>query len=143
MSVVRRRHLPTEVGTIQWTGDNEAEVQEFTGPGIFRAIPAEERVSTPEITASVYDKFHDTWIGVKTGQHIVNGSHGEHYPLDDVAATSDYEVVEEPGEGPAGLSDVVYEAVSTFQVDRHKPGGYDQQLTAHVVKALVEWGEVR
>ncbi|MEU1273066.1 hypothetical protein [Streptomyces sp. NPDC005799] len=42
----------------------------------------------------------------------------------------------------SGLSDVVFAAVSSFQVDRLNPGGYDQQLTAHLVAALVEWGEV-
>lgn len=127
---------------MQWLGDNEADVAEFTGPGVFRAIPAAERISTPEITASVYDKLHATWVGVYTGQHIVRGIEGELYPIAEDVLGRTYEPADS-AEAPAGLADVVYEAVSSFQIDRHRPGGYDQQLTAHVVAALIEWGEVR
>ena len=93
---VRRRHLPTEVDTIQWLGDNEADVQAFTGgAAFFFALDDEDRENSddPEATATVFDCLHSTWILVYTGQHIVRGGRGEHYPLAETAAADDYETV--------------------------------------------------
>jgi len=86
MPVTRYRKNPVEVDTIQWTGSNEQELVKFTGHR-FEAISAEHRAEKPDITAQVYDKLHDTWVGVKTGQHIVRGVQGEFYPIaEDVLA---------------------------------------------------------
>lgn len=80
--IVRRRKRPVEVDTMQWLGDNEADLIAFTNHH-FEAVPPEDRVEDPEITAQVYDVLHSSWIGVKTGQHIARGVKNEHYPIDD------------------------------------------------------------
>jgi len=127
--VVRRRRRPSEVDTIQWTGDNETDVQEFTGPGIFRAIPADQRTSTPEITASVYDRLHDTWIGVYTGQHIVQGIQGEFYPIaEDVLA----ETYEDPA-GPAAIEYGVRLGDGTILLDDHAT---KRSLAAQLIRLI-------
>lgn len=94
MTVVRYRKKPVEVDTIQWTGDNEAEVHAFTGPKNFHVIPAEAHGAAPGITASVYDRLHDTWVAVYTGQHIVRGVKGEYYPIAESVLAETYEPVE-------------------------------------------------
>jgi len=199
MTVVRYRKRPIEVDTIRWTGDNEAQVQAFTGgAATFYALTEEDREGSgdPEATAAVFDRLHSTWILVYTGQHIVRGVRGEYHPIADDVLTETYGPATDPPPGQAydgelpmlrslvrtlrvaarqgdltavqqalinhatddaaargksshtadatparGLSDVIHAAIRTFQVDRNKPGGYDQQLTAHLTAALVEWGE--
>lgn len=98
MTVIRRRKKSIEVDTIQWTGDNEAEIKAFTGPSNFRAIPAEARVTTPEITASVYDILHHSWIGMYTGWHVVRGVRGECHPIADDVIAETYEVPVDGGD---------------------------------------------
>jgi len=93
--VVRRRKKPVEVDTIQWTGDNETEVQAFTGgPSIFYALDEDDRAANgddPDATAAVYDKLHSTWVLVYTGQHIVRGVKGEYYPIAEDVLAETYE----------------------------------------------------
>lgn len=79
--IVRRRKRPVEVDTIQWLGDNVGDVIDFTGGSFFRADPGD--FLDPDITGKVYDYLHSTWVGVKTGQHIVRGIVGKYYPIDD------------------------------------------------------------
>jgi hypothetical protein len=83
----RFRKRPVEVEAIQWTGDNLAEVQEFTG-GLFRTI-----VSVTDFTAQVHDKLHDTWVDLKTGQWVIRGVLGEFYPIDERVLADTYERV--------------------------------------------------
>ncbi|MFD9444979.1 hypothetical protein [Streptomyces sp. NPDC060001] len=107
--VIRRRKKPVEVDTIQWTGDNETDVQAFTGgPSIFYALDAEDREGSddPEATATVYDRLHSTWVLVYTGQHIVRGVKAEYYPIaEDVLA----ETYEDPGQGGDDRVSSLYE----------------------------------
>lgn len=81
--VVRRRKRPVDVDTIQWTGDNEAAVQAFAGSGNFHTVDEDDRIEDPDITAEVWDTLHCTWVGTKTGQHVVRGVKGEYYPIDE------------------------------------------------------------
>jgi hypothetical protein len=92
VTITRYRKRPVRVDTIQWTGSNEAELIEFTGHR-FEPIPVEERAEKPELTAQVYDELHDTWVGVKTGQHIVRGVQGEFYPIAEDVLAETYELV--------------------------------------------------
>ncbi|MET8081836.1 hypothetical protein [Streptomyces sp. NPDC005303] len=80
MSVTRYRKRPIEVDTVQWTGDNLNELINFTGGDFLLTTPGE--FDDTAITAKVYDSLHDTWVGVKTGQRIVQGVKGETYPID-------------------------------------------------------------
>lgn len=92
--IIRRRKKPIQVSTIQWTGSNEADVQNFAGgPARFYALDAEDREHSddPDATAAVYDKLHSTWILVYTGQHIVRGVKGELYPIAEDVLTETYE----------------------------------------------------
>jgi hypothetical protein len=105
--IVRRRKRPVEVDTIQWLGDNEADVRAFTtvtapdGSYVlsanFYALDAEDRKNSddPDATATVYDKLHSTWILVYTGQHIVRGVAGEFYPIAEAVLADTYDLVDE------------------------------------------------
>lgn len=88
--IVRRRKRPVEVDTIQWTGSNLDDLIDFTG-GDFLLVDAIEGTFAPDITAKVYDNLHDTWVGVKTGQHVVRGVKGELYPIDEDVLADTYE----------------------------------------------------
>lgn len=85
------RKLPVTVEAIQWTGENEQEIRDWTG-GKFASIPAFDRTD-PEINAEVYDILHGTWVGVKTGQSVLRGVKGEFYPIDQEVLAETYELV--------------------------------------------------
>jgi hypothetical protein len=86
------RKLPVIVEAIQWTGDNEQEIRDWTG-GKFQAIDPADRVEDPEITAEVFDVLHSTWVGVKTWQSVLRGVKGEFYPIDQEVLAETYELV--------------------------------------------------
>lgn len=99
--IIRRRKRAVEVDTIQWTGDNEADVAAFAGgPQFFYALDDADRENCddPEATAAVYDRLHSTWVLVYTGQHIVRGIKGEFYPIaeDVLAETYDLPTAADP-----------------------------------------------
>ncbi|MDX2749612.1 hypothetical protein PV413_03405 [Streptomyces scabiei] len=91
--VVRYRRRPVAVDTIQWTGDNEAEVQAFTGRANFYALDPADRENSddPAATATVFDNLHSTWVLVYTGQHIVRGVKREYYPIAEDVLAETYE----------------------------------------------------
>ena len=77
---------PVSVQAIQYNGhddkENIAEIKRFVGAGLFTLIyPSDDWGK--DITASVYDYLHDTWVGVKDGQYIIQGIQGEFYPHDE------------------------------------------------------------
>ena len=90
MNVRRYRKRPIVVDTILWTGHNIDEVITFTG-GDFLLVDPSDGGFAPDITAQVYDELHDTWVGVKTGQRIIRGVHGEFYPIDVAVLAKTYE----------------------------------------------------
>lgn len=73
--------IPVSVWVIPYTNrDDQENVQsiiEFTDEK-FRTIDN----GTSIITAEVYDELHDTWVGVKDGDYIIQGLQGEFYPHD-------------------------------------------------------------
>lgn len=91
MTITRYRKRPVEVDTIRWTGDNVDALIDFTG-GDFLLVKPDEGGFAPDVTAKVYDELHDTWVGVKTGQHIVRGVKGEHYPIAEDVLAETYEL---------------------------------------------------
>ena len=92
--IVERTKRPVKVRTRLWTGDNEAEMQEFCGTGNFHAVPPEDRIEDSEITAEVFDELHSTWVGVYTGHHVVCGVRNEFYPIDAAVLEETYEPAE-------------------------------------------------
>ena len=94
MTVRQFRKKPITVTAVQWTGDNEAELIEFTG-NLFQALDPEDRTDDPELTGSVFDDLHSTWVGVYTGQWIIKGVKGEFYPCDAAVLAETYDEVEE------------------------------------------------
>jgi hypothetical protein len=64
------------VEAIQWTGDNEAELIEFTGRE-FYALPPEDRSDDPEQTATVLDDEHHAWVAVYTEDWITKSILGD------------------------------------------------------------------
>jgi hypothetical protein len=85
------RKLPVTVEAIQWTGDNEQEIRDWTDGGFETTAPGD--YDNPEITAIVWDALHDTWVGVKTGQSVLRGVKGEFYPIDAEVLAETYELV--------------------------------------------------
>jgi hypothetical protein len=92
-TATRYRKKPVTVDTVQWTGSNLDELIDFTG-GDFLLVNADEGGFAPDITAKVYDKLHDTWVGVKTGQRIICGVQGEFYPIDLDVLAETYELAD-------------------------------------------------
>lgn len=92
------RKKPVEVTAVQWTGDNEAELIEFTGHR-FEAVAPEDRIEDADRTAVVFDELHCTWVGVYTGHWIIRGVKGEFYPIDQTVLAETYEPVEAPVDG--------------------------------------------
>lgn len=94
MTVRQFRKRPVVVSAIQWTGDNEAQVREFTG-GNFEAVDPDDRANSddPENTAAVLDSLHSSWIGLRTGDWVVRGPRGEFYAIKDDVLRETYEPV--------------------------------------------------
>lgn len=87
------RKKPIVIEAVQFTGDNVAEIAEFTA-GRFETVDPFERGDNPEIVAEVWDYLHETWVGVKAGQWIIKGVKGEFYPHDADLFAQAYDRVE-------------------------------------------------
>ena len=85
------KYRPLEVEAVQFDGNNFAELQEFCGKYvtrdgqhvsmyIFNPVHTRMDHEDPEVIAEVWDKFHDTWYGVKQGDWIIKGTKGEFFP---------------------------------------------------------------
>lgn len=89
MPVRRFRKRPVEVGAVQWTGLNLAELAAFTG-GRFADEPQDGGDYPPEVTGWVHDVLHSSWVGVKTGDWVIGGVAGEFYPIDPAVLARTY-----------------------------------------------------
>lgn len=96
MTIRTYRKKPVEIEAVQFTGDNEAEVQALTGADYFNVLDADDRMHSddPEMTAQVFDVLHSTWVGVYDGQWIIRGVKGEVYPCAADVFTATYEAVQ-------------------------------------------------
>lgn len=81
MYVHTYRKKPVEVQAVKATAENEDVISEFTG-GQYHFVDPEDREGDDELMAEVWDKLHNTWVGVKEGQYIIKGVKGEFYPCD-------------------------------------------------------------
>lgn len=138
--IVHRRKKPIPVDTIQWLGDNEADVQAFTGgAAYFYALDPEDRENSddPEATATVYDRLHSTWVLVYTGQHIVRGVKGEYYPIAEDVLAETYEDADTPAAPAPDVRAVVHAALRTVQGGLHHLGLVTLEvLTDRVTEAV-------
>lgn len=98
----RFRHKPTVVEAVRWTGDNETDVKELAGELFTASHPVQ--ASGGLITGGVYDRLHETWIGVKTGQWVALGTKGELWPIDHEVFTETYDPAEALARHDADLS---------------------------------------
>lgn len=83
MSTVKIRKKPVTVEAVQWTGDNEDELREFTRNGFdpFRMESRwEYQVEDETMTAVVFDYLHSRWVPLQTGDWVIQGVKGEFYP---------------------------------------------------------------
>lgn len=92
MTVKTFRKKPVVISAVQWTGDNLEELYDFTHHQ-FDFVEEEDRLDDPDITAQVYDKLHSTWVGVYTGQWVIEGVKGEFYPCDEEVLAETYDEV--------------------------------------------------
>lgn len=87
--IIRIRKKPVTLESLQWTGDNYAQLQEFTGGRhtvrgyLFLTVDAFSTgyFDAPDITAAVWDKHHSSWVGLRDGDHVVKGLSGEFWPI--------------------------------------------------------------
>lgn len=100
MTALRFRKRPVEVEAIQWTGDNYPAVNHFAASH-FAVLDEQDRANCddPEATAQVFDVLHSTWILVYTGDWIIRGIQGEHYPCRADVFETTYEPVKDRGRG--------------------------------------------
>lgn len=91
------RKRPIEVQAVQWTGDNLAEVGHLTGSNNFQPINDLGRGPNDPAwaTAEVYDRLHDKWIPLRTGDWVVRGVRGECWPVEQAVFAETYEPVGE------------------------------------------------
>lgn len=79
MTVQRYRKKPIVIEAIQWTGDNEAEIQAWAGADSFRVLNAEdaEDSGNPEATAELRVAANgNTWLPMNTGEWVLHDSAG-------------------------------------------------------------------
>lgn len=88
---MRYRTKPFEVEAVRFTGNNAHEVMQLTDLDFMLVDDDDD----PEIVASVWDKLHNTWAGVKAGQYIIKGMKGEFYPCDPEVFEAKYEAINE------------------------------------------------
>lgn len=76
------RKKPVVIEAVQWTGDNDKEVQDFTGNDQYFAEPGELMIKTLEgvMLASI-------------GDYIIKGVQGEFYPCKPGIFEATYEMV--------------------------------------------------
>lgn len=85
---MRYRKRPIEVDAAQWDGTDDGfeALYDFT-EGKF--CWWEETV----YSGAVYDKLHDTWVKLRTGDWVIKGISGEVYPCDVEVFERTYELV--------------------------------------------------
>lgn len=139
MAVQRFRTKTVEVEAVKFTGDNYAELQEWTGDQFFHVI-ADDRGDDPECIAQVYDILHSTWIGVKKGQWIVRGIKGEFYPCDDETFHWKYSEVHE--DRPAGIlikKETIFEV--TMESDEMAYFTTDEEEPRVITMSQQDWND--
>jgi len=95
---------PVEIEAIQWTGDNDAEIIEFTENG-FNVGVNEVEIPSGEVIAKskwgeVYDYLQNTWVSVNLNDYIIKGTEDEFYPCAESVFNRKYEEKKQTLGGP-------------------------------------------
>lgn len=88
------RKKPIVVEAMQWTGDNEAEIQAWTGTDIFHKLDPEDRENAddPDHTGNLLIAANSCHAGLADGEWIIRDAKG-FYPCEaDVFGTTYEEV---------------------------------------------------
>ena len=91
---IRREDIPpsvaqmTDLGGVTWF-----VAKGSAGPQAWNYVKSDNWGS--DVVAAIYDKLHDTWVGVKKGQWIICGVKGEFYPCDDETFRETYEKIDD------------------------------------------------
>lgn len=93
MTVYRVRNAL--IDAIQWTGNNEAEVAEFTGGHGFHEVDEEDRANSddPDATGALLETVHSTWVGLLPGDWVVRGGAGLFFKCGELDFGDAYEPV--------------------------------------------------
>lgn len=114
--IINVRKLPVIVSAIQWTGENLAEVLEFTGrhpkfdewfPGGFDEYQAFVKNDRNVFKIKTLEGTHEA----KPGDWIMRGVNGEHYPCDLDIFEKTYRIVDPAKEH---INKLIDETVSTI-----------------------------
>lgn len=73
------RSKVVEIEAIQWTGDNNEELEDFAGN---KFVGNKFGVEFSKEHADIFDHLQDTWITVNPFDYIIKGMKGEFYPRD-------------------------------------------------------------
>jgi len=87
------RKRPMVIDAIQWTGDNDEDVEAFVGVTDVQFNRSTRQGDKP--TGDVYDFLHRTWVNFGVGDWIIRGLKGEFYPCANEIFVQSYEAVEE------------------------------------------------
>jgi hypothetical protein len=95
MGVQQFMKRPVIIEAMQWTGNNEAEIQEWTGEDVFYPLHPEdaEGCGYPEATAELRVAANGgTWLPMITGEWVLHDSAG-FYPCKAAILVETYEEV--------------------------------------------------
>jgi hypothetical protein len=98
--------LPIVREAVQWTGENEIEIDNFT-EGLF--------VVDADAEARIFDTLHSSWISVYLGQWVIKGTKGEFYACDREVFASTYKVYDEKIDEQNALFSELYSAIRDVQ----------------------------
>lgn len=90
MSAATYMPRQSPVTAIRYDGTNAAAIAVWVGGGDFHEVDPEDRTDDPDMTASLLDYRHSTWVGVKVGTWIVRDSTGSFEAMDDATFTAAY-----------------------------------------------------
>lgn len=89
------RKKPVVIEALRWTGENDDDIESFTGIQWSRVDPLDlEDEDEKDDKAQVYDDQHGTWVMMKEGDWVIRGIKGEFYPCTDEIFQATYEPVE-------------------------------------------------
>ena len=92
---MKYRTKPLEIEAIQFTGDNYEEIKNWAvledGTSAFQ--PVKDVVYGPGIDYAIFDKLHQTLVGLNYNDYIIIGPKGEYYPCNPEVFAGKYEPV--------------------------------------------------